>query len=54
MVEEFGSILAPFWTPEGPKTIPNRFRRASERSLELQWILVQKIRHFGHINMTST
>ena len=30
---------APFWTPEAPKTIQNRFRRASERSLELQSIL---------------
>ena len=45
--EEFGSIWAPFWTPEAPKTIKNRFRRASECSLELRSIfdaiLAQKV-----------
>ena len=39
ILEEFGSILAPFWTPEAPKTSKNRFRRASEGSFELRSIL---------------
>ena len=46
---DLAPLWPPFWTPEAPKTIRNRFRRASERSLELQSILEAILEQKSHL-----